>query len=261
MGELRFPEHEAAIRWREAGAGAPTVVLPGLSLPVWPMFEPLMLHRRFSGRRFVLIDYLGSGASDHPKAFDYSLASQARTVVAVMDHLGIGTADILGHSMGGTVAIRLALDHPGRVGRMAVAEANLVPGGGAGSRRIASEPRDKFISSGFARMLDGLRAEGLDPLADCWSVADPAGLWASADALVRLDPGFRDRFFGLDLPRTFIFGDQSLASGPAPDIPDPHELAAAGIIVEKVAGAGHMMMWDNPEDFARAVAHALPVGT
>jgi pimeloyl-ACP methyl ester carboxylesterase len=39
-------------------------------------------------------------------------------VAALLDHLGVGQADVLGFSLGGGVAVQLALDHPDRVGRL-----------------------------------------------------------------------------------------------------------------------------------------------
>lgn len=261
MGELTLADCGAAIRWSETGDGRPLVLLPGLSMPVWPTFEGLVRDPRFAGRRLVLIDFLGSGASDHPADFEGSLASHARSVAAVLGHLGLERVDLLGHSMGGTVGIRLALDRPDLVGRLAVAEANFEPGGGMASRRVVREDRDAFVAGGFDRMLDELRDKGLDGLARGWAGADPATLWSAAHALVHLDPGFRDAFLALSIPRAFLVGERSLGNGPAPDVPDPGMLAAAGIEVGIVPEAGHAMMHDNPEGFARALLAALPVGT
>lgn len=206
-----------------------------------------------------LIDYLGSGASDYVAGFDLSLPSHAECIGAVLEHLGLRQVDVLGYSMGGTVAIHLALDHPGAVGRLAVAEGNLLPGGGAGSRRIASVPRDDFVTGGFSALPRELRDDGLAALAEGWEVADPRGLWSNADALVGLDAGFLDRFLSLDIPRTFIFGEKSLEAASAPDVPDPEALRARGVAVQVVPGAGHMMTWDNPAGLAKGVAEAFPL--
>ena len=56
----------------------------------------------------------GHGNSDKPET-GYSMGEMAEDVVALMDHLGIDQASIVGHSMGGVVAQRLAVDHPERV--------------------------------------------------------------------------------------------------------------------------------------------------
>lgn len=260
MSELKFPEYGAAIRWTEHGAGRPLVVLPGLSLPVGPPFEALVQDSRFADRRFVLIDYLGSGTSDHPSNFDGTLETHADTIAALLDHLDLRGVDLLGYSMGGTVGIRLALDHPGLVGRLLVAEGNIAPGGGGASRRVIREDRESFAASGLAGLLDELREKGFFRLAEGWAMADPFTFWTGAHELVRLDPGFRDDFQSLSIPLSFLIGENSLAGGPAADAPDPESLRAAGVQVEIVPHAGHAMMYDNPDGFARAVLAALPVG-
>lgn len=256
-GALQLTDFGAAIRWTERGEGRPLVVLPALSVPVMSVFEPLVDDPVLADRRFILIDYLGSGASDHPVGFDYSLAAHARTVAAVLEALGLTGADVLGHSMGGSVAIQLALDHPRLVGRLAIAEGNLTPGGGAASSRIAREERERFVAGGLSDLQARMRAAGADWLAEAWETADPAGVWGNADALVRLDPGFEAAFQSLAIPRSFIFGDRSLAQGPAPDVPDPEKLRSAGVRVEIVENAGHNMFLDNPAGSARAVAAAF----
>ena len=260
MGELLFPEYGASLRWHETGKGCPLVILPALSVPVMSAFEAMIGNPVLGDRRFILIDYLGSGSSDHPTGFDYSLAAHAGTVAAVMDILGLEGADVLGHSMGGSVAIQLALDHPRRVGRLAVAEGNLAPGGGAASSRIARQDRKEFLSGGLPVLQERMREIGAGWLAEAWDTADPAGVWGNADALVRLDPAFREAFLSLQVPRSFIFGERSLAEGPAPDVPDPDGLRAAGIAVVVVPLAGHGMFRDNPSGSACAVAEAFPLG-
>jgi pimeloyl-ACP methyl ester carboxylesterase len=259
-GALHFPEFAASIRWTETGSGRPLVVLPGLSIPVGPSFQTLTADPRFADRRLVLIDYLGSGASDHPRDFDYALAPHARTVAAVFDHLGLRGVDVLGHSMGGTVGIRLALDRPDFVGRLLVAEGNLIPGGGMASRRIVSEDLASFAATGLAALLEEMRQAGLTRLAEGWAMADPSGIWGNAHGLVHLDPGFRDDYLALAIPRTFVIGEKNLASGPTPDAPEPSALEAAGVRVIIIPGAGHAMMLDNPPAFAEAVAEAFPLG-
>lgn len=257
MGELRVPEFGAAIRWQERGAGRRLIVLPALSVPVLTTFTALVADAALSDRRFILIDYLGSGASDHPVRFDYSLAAHARVLAAVLDALGLEDVDVLGHSMGGSVAIRLALDHPRLVGRLAIAEGNLTPGGGAASSRIVREDPVEFVARGLPALQERMRAAGAAWLAEAWETADPAGVRGNAEALVGLDPGFEAAFLSLGIPRSFIFGDRSLAEGPAPDVPDPDRFRAAGVKVEIVEKAGHNMFLDNPRGSARAVAAAF----
>ncbi|MEV4621426.1 alpha/beta hydrolase [Asanoa sp. NPDC049573] len=65
----------------------------------------------------IAVDLPGFGWSD-PARHGYSTTERARTVVALLDALGIDTADLVGHDWGAWLAFRVALDAPGRVRRL-----------------------------------------------------------------------------------------------------------------------------------------------
>jgi pimeloyl-ACP methyl ester carboxylesterase len=67
--------------------------------------------------RVVAVDLPGFGWSD-PAAHGYSTAERARDTIALLDELGIGKADLVGHDWGAWLAFRLALDAPDRVRRL-----------------------------------------------------------------------------------------------------------------------------------------------
>jgi pimeloyl-ACP methyl ester carboxylesterase len=102
----------------EAGAGTPLVLLHGLfgAGQNWGGIRSV-LARRF---RVLTPDLRNHGAS--PRAPDMAYAAMAEDVVAVLDAAGIDRAAVLGHSMGGKVAMALALAHPDRVERLVVAD-------------------------------------------------------------------------------------------------------------------------------------------
>lgn len=106
--------------------GRPVVFLHGLgsSGRDWELQIPA-----FEGEyRIVLIDMRGHGKSDKPPG-PYSVAQFATDTVAVLDHLGIKSADFVGLSMGGMIAFQLAVDYPERVRSMVIANSGpaLVP--------------------------------------------------------------------------------------------------------------------------------------
>ena len=72
--------------------------------------------------RVVAPDLRGFGYSPRPPHGDYSLAAQAALVGQVMDGLDIGRAAVVGHSMGGGVAMRLALREPERISRLVLVD-------------------------------------------------------------------------------------------------------------------------------------------
>jgi pimeloyl-ACP methyl ester carboxylesterase len=71
-------------------------------------------------RRAVAFDARGHGRSEPPKKGDYTLASMAGDVAAVVDTLGLDRFVLVGHSMGGGVALTYAGTHPGRVAGLAL---------------------------------------------------------------------------------------------------------------------------------------------
>jgi pimeloyl-ACP methyl ester carboxylesterase len=73
-----------------------------------------------SGRRLVLYDARGHGASPAAAYGDYSYAALAGDLEAVMDHLGIDRALVAGISMGAHTAVRFALERPERVAGLAL---------------------------------------------------------------------------------------------------------------------------------------------
>ncbi|MBV9054823.1 MAG: alpha/beta hydrolase [Hyphomicrobiales bacterium] len=85
------------------------------------------------GRRVIALDNRGHGQSQKfYEPASYSLRTMAADVLALMDHLGIATADVMGYSMGARITSFLASDHPGRV-RSAIF-------GGLGMRLLTSDP-------------------------------------------------------------------------------------------------------------------------
>jgi pimeloyl-ACP methyl ester carboxylesterase len=95
----------------EQGSGSPVVLLHGFasSLDVWNGVIPQLARRH----RTVALDLKGFGASDR-SAGDYSPRDQATLVWALLDHLGIREAALVGHSWGASVALAMALAAPQR---------------------------------------------------------------------------------------------------------------------------------------------------
>jgi len=97
------------------GHGAPVLLLPGMgqSAHIFRTLVPAL-----GGRvRAVAVTPRAHGESDTPET-GYTLAAFAADVLAVMDALEIGRAAVVGHSLGGAVASRLAADAPERVSHL-----------------------------------------------------------------------------------------------------------------------------------------------
>ncbi len=108
------------------GEGEPLVLIPstGFSAEAWkPSQLPLA-----ASTHLVLHDPRGCGRSVATQQI-YTIQQMANDVVALLDHLRISSAHLCGHSMGGRIALEMALNFPGRVKSliMAASGSGLVP--------------------------------------------------------------------------------------------------------------------------------------
>jgi len=106
------------VHFRDTGHGLPLVLChqaPQTSRQFTNIYEPL--HRR--GIRAIGVDTPGFGESDSTP-FVPTVEDWAAAVPAVLDHLGITQADVLGHHTGGMVATEVALQFPARVRKLII---------------------------------------------------------------------------------------------------------------------------------------------
>ena len=104
-----------SLRYEEHGSGEPLILLHG-GIGTGEMFEPL-LPALADGRRVIAVDLQGHGGTadvDRPLRADL----MADDIAALLDHLGLEQADVMGYSLGGMVSLRLAIQHPARVRRL-----------------------------------------------------------------------------------------------------------------------------------------------
>lgn len=220
--------------------------------------------------RVLAPDLFGHGASEKPMG-DYSLGAHAATLRDLLDRLGIDRVTLVGHSLGGGVAMQLCYLFPERVERLV-----LVSSGGLGrsvSRllRSATLPGAEWvlpvIASGWVRgqvetVGRTLARVGLRPrtdLTEAWH-----GFTSLADAESRraflattrsvIDPGGQtvtahDHLpMAVDIPTLIVWGTRDKV------IPVEHATAAQRAIpgsrVELFEGAGHFPHLDQPDRFA-----------
>jgi pimeloyl-ACP methyl ester carboxylesterase len=114
----QFRNGEVEIAYLNIGKGEPIVLVHGFASnketnwvnPGW------VRTLTGAGRRAIALDNRGHGAST--KLYDpagYDMTLMAGDVVALLDHLGIARADVMGYSMGGRITAFLAVHHPERV--------------------------------------------------------------------------------------------------------------------------------------------------
>ena len=115
----RFVEIDGAkVHYVDRGSGRPILMIHGLGGQLHHMLRPLM-EEFGDGYRLIAMDRPGSGYSTRPDG-KADLASQARFVSRFMEKLGIERALLVGHSLGGAIALRTAIEHPDKVAGLAL---------------------------------------------------------------------------------------------------------------------------------------------
>jgi pimeloyl-ACP methyl ester carboxylesterase len=248
MKQAEFDGKGNCIRWTETpGAEPARVYVHGLGSVSAVYHAHVAARPELAGRRSLFVDLPGHGISDRPEHFGYTLEGNADALAVALDAAGLGGAELIAHSMGGAVALVLAHRRPDLVSRLVLTEANLdaFPPPAAGSSGIASYEEDEFVESAHARVLDKV-----GPLwAATMRLADPRALHRTAVGLVRgSDPVMRTILEELTIDRVYLQGELS------GELAGWERLEAAGVRVVTVPGAGHNVMFDNPDAFVAEVA-------
>jgi len=155
--------------WVEpGGAGAPVLLIAGLGYASWCWHElRAQLGAEFSLNAF---DNRGAGRSDKPPG-PYTIAQLADDAAAVLDGLGLSRIPVLGHSMGGYIALTLARRHPLKVRSL------VLVGTSAGGPGLAPVPEDTLNTWKLAGSLppaEYARRSMPRSFAPGWSEAHPA---------------------------------------------------------------------------------------
>lgn len=107
------------LHYRAIGEGAPIVLVHGLGGQLrnftYALSALLSPHHRL-----ILVDRPGSGYSSYQGDGKCSLAAQASMIVELIDQLGLDRPLVVGHSLGGAIALAMALGHPGKIGGLAL---------------------------------------------------------------------------------------------------------------------------------------------
>jgi pimeloyl-ACP methyl ester carboxylesterase len=147
------------LAYDRAGRGTPVVLLHG-----WPgdrtdfadVAARLTAADAAVDVEVTVPDLRGFGESDKHADGDYSASGQARSVVGLLDELGVGAAVVAGYDIGSRIAQRLAVDFPDRVAALVVAP----PLPGPGRRVLEPEAQREFWYQPFHQL--GLAEELVD---------------------------------------------------------------------------------------------------
>ncbi len=267
--------HGHRISYRIAGEGPVVVLIHGFTSAsdTWREILPFLAE----GHTVIAPDLLGHGESAKPRG-DYSLGAYAAGIRDLLIALGHERATVVGHSLGGGIAMQFAYQFPERCERLA-----LISSGGLGREvhlllRAASLPGSEivlpFIASSSvlsagAAIGSLLERLGLRPGRDLAEIA--RGYASLGDAPTRraflhtvrgvIDPlgqrvSARDRLYlAAEVPSLILWGERDRVI-PVEHGRDAHA-AMPGSRLDVLVGAGHFPHLDDPQAVARALGELV----
>ncbi|MEY2424603.1 MAG: hypothetical protein QOI61_175 [Actinomycetota bacterium] len=213
-------------------------------------------------RPVITFDHRGHGASTNTGVSDtYCFDQLVSDFAALVDHLQLERFHVLGHSMGGVVAMRYAVDHPERI-------ASLVPMDTA----AAAAPDDVNDNVGFMRTgIEIAGTQGMLALFETINAAipdlpeleefreglrydllamDPLAFVRFGNELLEY-PSFLDRLAQLTMPATVLVGENDLGLR---DAAQAMATTIPGATLSVIPNAAHSPQIENPAGWLEAVA-------
>ncbi|MGC5018305.1 alpha/beta fold hydrolase [Micromonospora sp. DT47] len=222
--------------WYEIhGAGPPLVLLHG-GYGAVEMFAPIL--PALAARRQVIgVDLQGHGRTadvDRPLRYE----SMADDVVALIRHLGLPAVDVLGYSLGGGVALRTAIQHPGLVRRLVLVSTPCRRQGWYPEVLAAMATQDEQVGEQMRGTPPHQLYARLAPRPEDWP-----RLWAKGGDLLRREYDWSAEVATLAVPTMLVYAD-------ADSIPVTHMAEFFGLL-----GGGHRDAgWDGTDRPAARLA-------
>jgi pimeloyl-ACP methyl ester carboxylesterase len=208
MEDRYFDSNGVRIHYVDEGEGDPIVLVHGFAASLqgnwvaagwFDTLRPL--------RRIIALDCRGHGLSDKPhESSHYAMDEMAGDIARLMDHLGIGRADLFGYSMGGAISIRAMVRYPDRFRTVTLGGVGNLASGRRGRPGIAAALRASdgsavtdAVGRGFRQFAERVGNNDLEALAAMQSAErgtiDPSAL-ANNELPVLIVVGEKDAIVG-----------------------------------------------------------------
>ena len=269
-GETRDTVVEG-VRWRsreapgDARGGDPVIFVHGVfsSSTTWKR----VLKDSAAGRRAVAVDLPGSGFSDRPWPFDYTLPGQAEHLLRYLDARGFSRVVLVGNSFGGGVCEAVAASRPKRVAALVLVDAvsprmRVPPGFRLLRTPVVGEIQMELLVRPvmeyslrrrlFARS-ERVTRETVD---DWWIPISVAGTRRAALEAVRTHYVGTEKFLEkIRAPTLVLWGKQDALMDPSEGLALASAIEGAKFVM--LPGVGHLPQEEDPDQFSKTVSAFL----
>lgn len=186
------------------GSGAPLILLHG-GFGATGMFAGL-LPTLTASRQVIAVDLQGHGRtadSDRPLRIE----SMADDVAALIAHLGLGTASIMGYSLGGAVALQTAIRHPEQIDRLIVVSTPYKRTGWYAESLVGMDQMTGAVAEQMKQTPMYEMYAAIAPRPEDWTQ-----LWDKMGDLLRQDYDWSAGVAALTMPTMLVFGDADSVS-------------------------------------------------
>lgn len=254
-----------------AGSGPVVALVPGLFGSAFG-FRRVVPLLRAAGFRTVIIEPLGVGFSARPARRDYSLTAQSDLIAAVLDTLRAGPVIVVGHSLGGAIALRIAVRHPELVRGVITLEGGpteeaTTPGF---RRAMKLAPLVRLLGRGFvrSRIRSMLEASSGDPswvsdsVVQGYTAGATRDLGATLRAFKAMGRSPEPDSLAPALPRIRCPVRLVLGAAPHDGGVDSEEVtllrrSLSSFAVDSIRGAGHYIQEERPQAVVESVERLI----
>ncbi len=254
---------QGILHYEVYGRGRPVILLHGW-LGSWGLWQETMAYLGQYFRTYAL-DFWGFGESgrQHPT---FSVQDFVAMVHQFMDRLGIEEAPLVGHSMGGTVSLSVAIQFPERVSKVVVIGSPIVGSSLALMLKLAGyRPIAVMVFNAMWALRLGLKILGplisSDP--NFYEMMDRDLSKTTLESFLLSIASLRETDLRLQLnqikvPALGMYGDKDVIVHP--DQWQPMQAGIPNSHIKRYEDAGHFIMLDKPQDFIETLKFFLDEG-
>jgi pimeloyl-ACP methyl ester carboxylesterase len=259
------PVGDLDVYYELKGEGHPLVMIIGLSgsLDWW---DPELLEALAERYRVLVFDNRGAGRTVTPEEGEITVRMMADDTAGLMDELGIGSAHVLGLSMGGMIAQELTLGHPEKVERLALASTNCGRSGSVFATRdvlkkiadrsgTPEEQVNNFCSVTFCEDWLASHEEDVETFTGRVLVAPVTDINAVRQFYSTVTFDACERIDQIDKPTLVMAGTEDILIPPENSRIIADRIPGARLI--EYEGAAHLFIWERRDDFLRDLTEFL----